>query len=124
MTITYPLTPPASIAKSVQFSPVSVIAESTSPFTLEQEIFEHQGQIWKGSFQMPPFLQDDGEDWAAFFLALNGIHGTFLLGDPVGQTPRGTPTGTPVVDGAGQERAKVLNTRGWDTNTLIFQAGA
>lgn len=123
MTITYPLTPPTDIAKAIRFSPVAVVAQNTSPFTLEQEVFEHMGQMWRVTVQVPPLEKDQGEKWASFFLALNGIQGTFLLGDPVGQTPRGTPTGTPVVDGAGQQRSKVLNTRGWTPNTEIFKAG-
>ncbi len=123
MTITYPLTPPATIARGIQFTPVSVVAESTSPFTLEQEIFEHQGQMWKATVQLPPMEQDDAEDWISWGLALNGRAGTFLFGDPVGQTARGTVAGTPLIDGAGQQRSKVLNTKGWTPGSAIFQAG-
>ncbi len=123
MTITYPVTPPATIAKAIQFEPVAVVAANTSPFTLEQEVFEHQGQMWKLSVQLPPMEQEEAEQWVSFFMALNGLQGTFLFGDPVGQSARGTPTGTPVIDGAGQQRAKVLNTRGWTPNTEIFKAG-
>lgn len=116
MTITYPLTPPATIAKGIRFNPVTVTAESTSPFTLEQEIFEHQGQMWRATIQLPPMEQDEAEDWVAFGLALNGRAGTFLFGDPVGQTARGTVSGSPLVDGAGQQRSKVLSTKGWTPN--------
>lgn len=123
MTITYPVNPPSTVAASIKFAPVSVVAQNTSPFTLEQEIFEHQGQMWQVTVSLPSLEQDTGEEWATFFMALNGVQGTFLLGDPVGQTARGTPTGTPVVDGAGQSRAKVINTRGWTPDTLIFKAG-
>jgi hypothetical protein len=54
MTITYPTTPPVTVAKTIRIAPKTVVAESTSPFTLEQEIFEHQGQIWRAVFQLPP----------------------------------------------------------------------
>ena len=111
MTISYPLTPPATIAKAISFSPVTVVAESTSPFTLEQEIFEHQGQMWQASFQLPPMERAEAEAWVAWGLALNGKAGTFLLGDPVGATPRGTVSGSILVDGADQQRSKVLNVK-------------
>lgn len=123
MTITYPITPPVDIASAIRLTPVTVVAQNTSPFTLQQEVFEHQGQMWMATIQLPPLEQDQGEKWASFLMQLNGIQGTFLLGDPVGQSARGTPTGTPVVDGAGQQRAKVLNTRGWTPDTEIFKAG-
>ena len=123
MAITFPLTPPATIAKGITFTPVTVVAESTSPFTLEQEIFEHQGQMWKAAVRLPPMAQDEAEDWVSFGLALNGRAGTFLFGDPSGQTARGTVAGVPLVDGADQQRSKVLNTKGWTPSSAIFQAG-
>lgn len=120
MAITYPLTPPATIAKNIQFSPVTVVGESTSPFTLEQEIFEHQGQMWRATIQLPPMERAEAEEWVAFGLALNGRAGTFLLGDPVGQTPRGTVSGNLLVDGADQQRSKVLNVKsGTPGETLL-----
>ena len=112
MTITYPLTPPATIAQGITFSPVTVVAETVSPFTLQQEIFEHQGQMWRATIKLPPMERAEAEAWVAFGLALNGIAGTFLLGDPTGQTPRGTASGGLLVDGADQQRSKVLNVKG------------
>lgn len=123
MTITFPLTPPATIAKGIRFTPDTVVAQSTSPFTLEQEIFEHQGQMWRATIQLPPMEQDEAEEWVSFGLALNGAAGTFLFGDPVGQTARGTAAGTPLVDGAGQQRSKIVNTKGWAPNSNIFLPG-
>lgn len=123
MTITYPLTPPATVPDSIQFSPQMAVAQTVSPFTFEQEVFEHLGQMWAISVSIPPLEQDVAEEWVSFFLSLNGIQGTFLYGDPAGKSARGSPTGTPVVDGAGQQRSKVLNTRGWTPSTVIFKAG-
>ena len=121
MTITYPLTPPATIAQGITISPRTVVAESSSPFTLEQEIFEHQGQMLVMSVNLPPMERAEAEEWAAFGLALNGIAGTFLMGDPTGETPRGTAAGTPLIDGAGQQRSKVLNTKGWDAGATLLR---
>lgn len=123
MTITYPITPPTTTPDGIQLNGVSAIAQTTSPFTYEQEIFEHLGQMWEMSVSIPPMEQDEAEEWVSFLLSLNGIQGTFIYGDPAGQTPRGNPSGTPVIDGAGQNRAKVLNTRGWTPSTVIFKPG-
>ena len=112
MTITYPLTPPATIAKAIRFNPDFAVASNKSPFTKEEEFFEHQGQEWRASVQLPPMEETEAEDWVAFQLSLNGRVGTFLLGDPVGQTPRGTVSGNILVDGADQQRSKILNVKG------------
>lgn len=108
MTITFPLTPPATIAKGIRFSPLTVVADSTSPFTLEQEIFEHLGEMWRATVQLPPMERAEAEEWVAFALSLRGRVGTFLLGDPVGQSPRGTVSGNLLVNGAGQQRSKTV----------------
>lgn len=111
MTITFPLTPPATIAKGIRFNPITVVAESTSPFTLEQEIFEHLGEIWRITVQLPPMEQAEAEEWVAFGLSLRGRAGTFLLGDPVGQAMRGTVSTNLLVDGAGQQRSKTVDVK-------------
>ena len=113
MAITYPLTPPASVPAEITLSPLAVVGVSASPFTLEQEVFEHQGQAWQMEVSLPPMARPEAEEWVAFLLSLNGRAGTFLMGDPVGAAPRGTALGTPLVDGAGQQRAKTLATKGW-----------
>lgn len=120
MTVTYPLTPPSTVGRAIKFNPVVAVAESNSPFTLTQEIFEHQGQMWRITVQLPKMERAEAEQWVGFGLALNGMVGKFLLGDPVGQTPRGTMAGTPVIDGAGQQRSKVLNTRGWTPGATVL----
>ena len=51
----------------------------------------------------------------AALTSLNGKQGTFLLGDPLGATPRGSASGSPVVDGANQS-GLTLDTRGWTAN--------
>ncbi|MCK5611034.1 hypothetical protein KAR91_54680 [Candidatus Pacearchaeota archaeon] len=120
MTIIYPLTPPADIARGIRFNPQTAVAESTSPFTFEQEIFEHQGQMWRATVQLPPMEQAEAEEWVAFGLALNGRAGTFLFGDPVGETPRGTVSGNILVDGAGQQRSKTLTVKGGTTGQTLL----
>lgn len=113
MAITYPLTAPSSVPAQIRMNPMAVIGLSESPFTLEQEVYEHQGQVWRMEVSLPPMERAEAEEWISFLLSLNGRQGTFLMGDPVGATPRGSAPGTPLVDGAGQQRSKTLATKGW-----------
>lgn len=113
MAISYPLAfPTVKIAKSIKIRMASKVAISSSPFTFEQQIYAHQGEWQEADIQIPPMERADAETFIAFLAALNGQEGTFLMGDPVGATPRGLATGSPVVDGASQT-GKTLNTRGW-----------
>ncbi len=102
MSITYPIKLPGldlpnvgeeiSIT-SIRFKPRSVVAISASPFTFQQQIQVHQGQIWAAEITLPPLRDDIAQEWIAALLSLNGIQGTFYLGDPAQRQPRGTPTG-------------------------------
>lgn len=122
--ITYPLTPPASPApRHFRLSRSAVVGVHTSPFTLSEQVQRHAGQRWGLSVSLPPMKRDAAEEWIAFLVALNGIEGTFVMGDPAGAAPRGVATGTPLVDGGGQTGG-VLNTKGWTASqTGILKAG-
>jgi hypothetical protein len=63
------------------------------------------------------------EEWISFMISLNGMQGTFLLGDPFGATARGVGTGTPLVKGASQTGNSLI-TDGWAVSqTGIMKAG-
>ena len=107
MAITYPLTAPLSTLglEQLQMRPRNAVAVSESPFTYKQDIVAHTGKAWACNVRIPSQQRDLVEDWLAFLLSLKGPVGTFLMGDPIGATPRGsakdTP-GTPAVQGAAQ----------------------
>lgn len=106
MAITYPLSLPtvAGIAQ-IRISARNAVAVSSSPFTYKQQVMQHQGARWEAEITLPPTQRADAEEWIAFLFALQGQYGTFLLGDPLGATPRGsaaTTPGTPLVNGASQ----------------------
>ena len=106
MAITYPLSLPtvAGIAQ-IRISARNAVAVSSSPFTYKQQVMQHQGARWEAEITLPPMQRADAEEWISFLFALQGQYGTFLLGDPLGATPRGsaaTTPGTPLVNGAGQ----------------------
>lgn len=84
---------------------VNQTAMTMSPFTYKQQIHTHTGKRWEAEVQLPALKYDDAEDWIAWLLSLNGMSGSFLMGDPNRATPRGsagTAAGTPVVNGADQ----------------------
>lgn len=105
MAETYPLSTPSLDFASVRFVARNAVSMAASPFTFTQQVYKHAGQGWSVDIALPPMKKDVAEDWVAFLLRLRGQFGTFLVGDPLGQTPRGTAAsvaGTPVVNGAGQ----------------------
>ena len=106
MAITYPLSPPTNkpIA-SITLVARNVIGVSTSPFNFKQQVYQYSGQRWEADITLPRMAREDAEQWVAFLMSLYGQKGTFLLGDPLGGTARGsasTAAGTPVVNGASQ----------------------
>ena len=113
MAITYPLNHPASPGfVSFELKRIPNVGLATSLFTFKQEAQKHQGQVWSLTATLPQMNRADAAEWNAFVTQLNGVQGTFLMGDPDAQTPRGVGTGTPVVDGASQV-GNSLATKNW-----------
>jgi hypothetical protein len=84
--ITFPLSLPANPGfTDAVFSAQSVVAATISPFTLAQQVQKHPGQRWSIQASLPPMQRADAENWISFLLKLNGIEGTFLIGDPSGK---------------------------------------
>jgi hypothetical protein len=100
---TFPLDlPTPSGFATMQLRMESVTAMDESPFTFAQQVFEHQGQRWSADITLPPMKRADAQKWSAWFGLLRGRSKTFLMGDPLGQTPQGSAGGTPVVNGIDQ----------------------
>ena len=117
MTITYPLSlPNTTDIRFVTLRGKSVVAISRSPFNFKEQVFAFPADAWAGDITLRKMARAAAETWISFLLKLNGVEGTFLLGDPNAASPRGTPTGTPQVDGAAQT-GKVLATKGWTNNS-------
>ena len=103
MSISYPLSfPTHTNVSSIELHTINAVAMSMSPFTFKQQVFAHQGQRWEADVSLPPMKRSDAEQWVAWIVSLKGLRGTFLMGDPVGCSARGSVGGTPVVQGAGQ----------------------
>jgi hypothetical protein len=127
MAITYPLSLPtvAGIAQ-IKISARNAVAVSSSPFTYKQQVMQHQGARWEADVSLPPTQRADAEEWIAFLISLKGQYGTFLMGDPMGATPRGSASsapGTPLVNGANQT-GETLSIDGLPNNaTNYLRAG-
>ncbi len=108
MAVTYPRALPSHTGlMSITLRAVNQTALTSSPFSYKQQIHNHSGQRWECEIQLPPLDREDAEQWVAWLLSLNGMAGSFLLGDPVGGTARGALGGTPLVNGASQTGASL-----------------
>jgi len=115
MAITYPLASPTGWGvAAVTWGGVSNSVRSKTPWTLHDIVQVYEGAMWVGTLSFVSLDEADGRALSAWITALEGVRGTFLLGDPSATAPLGsakdTP-GTPVVDGAGQT-GRALNIRG------------
>ena len=124
MAITFPLSlPSVGGISGITITMVDVVGVGESPFTLSQETFEHAGKGFEATVQVARMARAEAEQWIAFLAALRGRRGTFLMGDPIGATPRGVATGTPLVKGASQTGGTLL-TDGWTPGvTGILKTG-
>jgi hypothetical protein len=95
--ITYPrdLPGPSSDIALMTITAENVVGISESPFTFDQQVHQHQGQVWRMTCELNPLARISAEPWIAWLQSLNGRYGTFLMGDPSGTTPRGSAGGSP-----------------------------
>ena len=64
----------------------SATSISQSPFTFDQQTYQHQGVRWEAEVQLPPLKRSDAKQVEAFFAALRGQANTFTLGNPLHNT--------------------------------------
>jgi hypothetical protein len=69
----------------------SATAISQSPFTYDQQVYQHQGVRWEAEVTLPPMKRAEAKQLEAFFASLRGQANTFTLGNPLHNT---TATGT------------------------------
>lgn len=84
--------------RSIRWSPQTIVGMNVSPHTGSQQVYAWPGQWLECTVELPAMTDAVAGTWCAFFLALNGREGTFLLGDSVRKTRLGAVTGTLTVD--------------------------
>jgi len=105
----FPLSLPDSTSVArVEFGRRAAVGRFVSPTTFESEIQVHAGQSWYGAVSTIPMTRAQAAPWRAWLAELNGIEGTFLIGDEGNLTPNGTVTGTPLVNGASQTGSSLI----------------
>ena len=87
--------------ESIELRAMNAVAISQSPFTFSTQVHAYQGQMWQADVRLPPMPREDAEKWVAWLVSLRGQYGTFLLGDPLGASPRGTATAATVTGASG-----------------------
>jgi len=114
MAISYPLTFPTVAEQSrISIRLSDVVGLQSSPFSFEQTIYDWGGDRLEADVELPPMKRADAEEFVAFLWALRGPLGTFLMGDPVGASPRGTWAGSPLLVGAHAAGARTLSVDGF-----------
>ena len=123
-TPSYPLTlPTVTGIKTQNFGLTRTISISQSPFTKQEQVYQHQGEQWKATFTLPPMKKDSASIWLAFLMSLRGRRGTFKMGDQDRKTIQGTATETILVNGAAQT-GNAINLDGFTASRAnVFLAG-
>ena len=124
MPFTFPISHPASPGfAEVRILGRTRVGVTESEFTLDQQVYEWEGERWEFDCVLPLMVRALAEQWVAFLLALRGPAGTFLLG-PGGyaNTPRGIPGGPVLINGPSQ-LGKTVNIKGMAATTGTFLAG-
>lgn len=90
---TFPLTLPTTtgITRS-NFNLQRVVGMSQSPFTGQQQVYEHSFALWSSTITLAPMKRATASEYQTFFMQLHGMRGTFLMGDPDAKTKRGNAT--------------------------------
>jgi len=95
-----------------------------SIFTKATQTEEWPGAKWSVTYNLPPMTAKQAGAWKSFLVKLRGQAGRFYGFDPdyAVHGPQGSPSGAPLVAGAGQT-GTTLSTDGWDADMVIFKEG-
>lgn len=136
MTVTYPLTLPATSGQGSDFASFTLRRiepqeMTSSPWTGIQQTQTSQGQWWEADVSLIPMKQADYDVWEAWLLSLRGSSGTFLLGDPEHTSSKGTQGGSPLVANTAAKGSRSVdiknltaNVTGWAKAGDFFQYGS
>ena len=123
MAIVYPLAWPDLPVAEITTTMVNTVAVAENPFNPQEDVYEWPRQFWKADITLPKMNRENAEKWICFLAKLRGKKGTFLMPPVVGNAPRGTMAGTPVVDGSSQA-GHTLDIRGLTASAAsVFREG-
>ena len=84
----------------------SAVAMSESPFTYDQQVYQHPGVRWEAEVSLPPMTRSQAKEYEGFFAGLRGMSGTFTMGNPLHNT---TATGTIISASSGDTTLSVTS---------------
>ena len=123
-TPSYPLTLPTITGiKQQTFGLQRAVSVTMSPFTYQEQVYQHEGERWSGLYTLPPMLKNHAAIWLSFLMKLRGRRGTFKAGDQDRKTIQGATVGTVLVNGAGQTGNSINVDGVGATVTGAFKAG-
>jgi hypothetical protein len=132
MSIVFPIDAPVDFGglAAVEIRPRNRTGTAYSPFTFKQQTFRYPDQRWMLSVNVQAMRRPQGERWAVFLTALDGVRGTFLMGDPLARRPQGAAdtmtfaSGFPRISAAADVGADEIEVEGFTPSTpRVFQAG-
>ena len=99
-----------------------VVAVAESPFTLDTQVYTHQGARWEAEVTLPPLTYAEARSVEAFIVGLKGREGTFTFGNPLH-----TDTAIVLTSGSTAIRSETLTTSAGSTAVsagTYFQLGS
>ena len=78
-----PLSFPSVGIQSLNMRLKRSVAVSESPFSFDQQAYEHQGARWECEVTLPPLNYAEAKAVQAFIVGLKGRSGTFTFGSPL-----------------------------------------
>src|SRR5882672_4653546 len=95
MTISFPLALPTTRQPArIDWRREVNIGSSASPFSFSPQIYVWGSDRWRATLSWGEMGRADSDDVEGFILALNGMEGSFLLGDPLRAAVLGTWLGS------------------------------
>jgi len=82
-----------------------VVAVAESPFTLDTQVYTHQGARWEAEISLPPLSHAEARSVEGFIVGLKGREGTFTFGNPLH-----TSTATATLSAQATIRSETLTT--------------
>lgn len=96
----------------------SATAISTSPFTFDQQVYQHQGVRWEAEVTLPPLKRADAKKVEAFLAGLRGQATSFTMSNPLHDV---NATGT--ITSGSTNATTVTGTLGGATTGDYFSVG-
>tara|TARA_R110000764_G_scaffold26612_2_gene63084 strand:+ start:1867 stop:2427 length:561 start_codon:yes stop_codon:yes gene_type:complete len=116
-----PLSFPNVGIQSISLRLKRAVAVTSSPFTFDQQVFQHQGAIWEAEVSLPPLSHAEARSVEAFIVGLKGRSGTFTFNHPLH-----TSTASVITAGIGAVRSETLTSTAGSSAVeagTYFQAG-